>query len=570
MKNFLRQMNVSMTPASPKRPFFNFAYVKLIFILLTVFSMLYFSYKSKNFVNNFPEYKILPKPRIVQYNYNIPDTVIDADSAICYASNELNITSKILGDYIFDQTGLRLHVLNNIDMQCNILLYLSSQTKEKEEYMIVSDDSEVRVEGTTPEAVFHGIQTLRKLIPVEKTESFVIHPVTIKDKPRFSYRGLHLDVSRHFFPVSEVKKYIDMIAFHNMNHFHWHLTDDAGWRVEIKKYPLLTKIGATRQKSHANDQNYEGFYTQEDIKEIIKYASERYITIIPEIDVPSHVSPILAAYPKYGCDKNKKFEVSSDWHKREKLCIGNPEMYDFIKDIFSEIIDLFPSKFIHIGGDEAETDEWKKCPICQKKLKEIMKEMHQHDSNESIDAFTKGAYILDSMRNRGKEKYLQSYFSKFLIDFIESKGRRAVAWIEVLDGLTDAKSTVIMPWMSGEMAKIATNKGLSIILTSAQYLYFNFKYDRTPLRHVFETEPMPSWIEPLREKQVLGIQANLWTEYIENFDQLMYMALPRTSALSELQWSVFDGDKDYNKFLERLNETEKFYKHFGWRCNEER
>ena len=402
--------------------------------------------------------------------------------------------------------------------------------------------------GQTENGVFYGIQTLRKSIPSQTIASSILLPAgTIQDEPRFSYRGMHLDVGRHFFPIEFVKKYIDLLALHNMNTFHWHLTEDQGWRIEIKKYPKLTEIGAWRDRTvigrntdEYDNTRYGGFYTQEQAKEIVEYAQERYITVIPEVDLPGHMLAALAAYPEMGCTGGP-YEVCPRWGVFEDvLCIGNEQTMQFLEDVMAEIIDIFPSEYIHIGGDEAPRTRWEKCPKCQARIKaEGLKEDKEHS----------------------KEDRLQSYCMTRIEKFLNSKGRRIIGWDEILEGDVAPNATV-MSWRGSAGGIKAAQLGHDVIMTPNDYCYFDYYQSQDtenepfaiggfiPLEKVYSLEPTASLTEE-QAKHILGAQANLWTEYIPTTEQVEYMVLPRMAALAEVQWTQPEK-KDYTYFTTRL------------------
>ena len=390
-------------------------------------------------------------------------------------------------------------------------------------------------------------QTLRKSIPVAQGVDIALPAVEINDYPRFSYRGAHLDVSRHFFPVDSVKRFIDMLALHNMNRFHWHLTEDQGWRIEIKKYPKLTEIGAWRDRTvigrnteEYDNTRYGGFYTQEQAKEIVKYAGERYITVIPEVDLPGHMLAALAAYPEMGCTGGP-YEVCPRWGVFEDvLCIGNEKSMQFLEDVMAEIIDIFPSKYIHIGGDEAPRTRWEKCPKCQARIR-----------TEKLKAD----------KNHTAEDRLQSYCMTRIEKLLNSKGRQIIGWDEILEGDVAPNATV-MSWRGSAGGIKAAQLGHDVIMTPNDYCYFDYYQSEdtrhepfaiggfVPLEKVYSLNPTASLTEE-QAKHILGTQANLWTEYIPTSEQVEYMVLPRMAALAEVQWTQLEK-KDYTNFTTRL------------------
>ena len=410
--------------------------------------------------------------------------------------------------------------------------------------------------------MFRGIQTLRKSLPVlaEKPQAVSLPAVTIVDEPRFGYRGMHLDCARHFFPLEFVKEYIDLIALHGMNRFHWHITEDQGWRIEIKKYPQLTTKGAWRsgtvigRNSGLDDgQRHGGFYTQEQCREIVKYAADRFITVIPEIDMPGHMLAALAAYPELGCTGGP-YEVEHTWGVfPDVLCPGKEQVFQFVEGVLSEVIDIFPSEYIHIGGDESPRDRWKECPLCQQRIKD-----------EGIKAEGR----------QSAEDRLQGYFTKRVEKFLHSKGKRLIGWDELLSCNVDATST-IMSWRGAEPGAQAAKQGHDVIMTPNKPMYFDhYQTDKTwnePLsiggcetvQEVYAFEPIAADLSADEARHILGVQANLWTEYIAAKQQAEYQVLPRMAALAEVQW-MQPASKDYDAFLARLKRLKVIYDLHHW------
>jgi len=423
-----------------------------------------------------------------------------------------------------------------------------------EGYKLISDEDKIVVTGT-PNGLFYGVQTLFQLLPVEiynsKTTAKInwqIPSVEILDMPRFKWRGMHLDVGRFMFPVSFIKKYIDYIAMHKMNTFHWHLTEDQGWRIEIKKYPKLTEIGAWRKGTTIPELNkpdvldgkpYGGFYTQEEIKELVAYAQDRNITIVPEIEMPGHSIAALAAYPQFSCTGGP-FEVRAAWSFSENIyCAGNNDTFIFLENVLTEVMELFPSEYIHIGGDEAPKTKWKECAKCQLRIK-----------NEGLN----------------DEHELQSYFISRIEKFINSKGKKIIGWNEIMQGGL-APNAAIMSWGgSGSAISAAKQKHYSV-MSPGSHCYFDHYQGRPeeepramegflPLERVYSYDPVPEELSEEEEKYILGVQGNVWTEFIRTPEYVEYMAFPRMCALAEVAWSPKEkpGLQD---FLDRLD------MHFG-------
>lgn len=387
---------------------------------------------------------------------------------------------------------------------------------------------------------------------VEKWEVPCAH---IDDAPRFSYRGMHLDVARHFFSVDEVKRYIDLLAMHKLNVFHWHLTDDQGWRIEIKKYPKLTEIGSIRKHTMVkknfdqyDNTPYGGYYTQDQIRDIVNYAKERFITIIPEVDLPGHMVAALASYPSLGCTGGP-YEVQGVWGVHpDVLCAGKEETYEFVTDVLSEVIELFPSRYIHIGGDECPKDRWKKCPLCQARIQKLgLKTDKEHTAEER----------------------LQSYFMTRVEKFLNENDRQIIGWDEILEGGAAPNATV-MSWRGTDGGVQAAKLRHNVVMTPNTYLYFDYYQSEdtqteplaigsyVPLERVYDFEPVPDTLDNDSKKYILGAQANLWTEYISDFKQVEYMLLPRLDALSEVQWTRPEN-KNWVNFLDRLQHNIQVY-----------
>lgn len=463
--------------------------------------------------------------------------------------------ASFLSDFLFQITGKKIGIsTNNIKNNTIILKIGKIKSNNTEAYQLTVNKNDITITGTTEAGVFYGIQTLRKATP---TDNFnVIYPAgIINDEPRFSYRGMHLDISRHFQSVDFIKKYIDILALHNVNTFHWHLTDDQGWRIEIKKYPKLTEIGSVRKETMIGRSSNEydgkphgGFYTQEEIRNVIKYAQERYINIIPEIDLPGHMLAALASYPELGCTGGP-YDVSKRWGIFDDvLCPGKVTTFQFLEDVLSEVSNLFPSKYIHIGGDESPKTRWKICPHCQAKITELgLKDDAKH----------------------AKEFYLQSYVTERMEKFLNSKGKQIIGWDEILEGKLAPNATV-MSWRGESGGIEAAQLKHDVIMTPNTYLYFDYyQTDNTtdeplaiggflPLETVYSYEPIPSKLTSEEKKHILGAQANIWTEFITTSSHVEYMLLPRLAALCEVQWTQPEK-KNYADFQKRLVTYAKIY-----------
>lgn len=510
-------------------------------------------------------YQVIPLPQEVSLTQENPFK-LNENVLIAYPENNalLQRNAEFLSEYIQQATNYAPKtkaIAAGEQVKNAIVLGLDPSIANKEGYVLTTTPESINLNGQTENGVFYGIQTLRKSIPAEAKEATILIPAgEIKDEPRFSYRGMHLDVGRHFFPKEFMKKYIDLLALHNMNTFHWHLTDDQGWRIEIKKYPKLTEIGSQRSRTviGRNTQEYDntpygGFFTQEEAKEIVKYAQERYITVIPEVDLPGHMLAALAAYPEMGCTGGP-YEVCPRWGIFEDvLCIGNDQTMQFLEDVMSEIIEIFPSKYVHIGGDEAPRTRWEKCPKCQARIK------------------TEG---LKADKNHTAEDRLQSYCMTRIEEFLNSKGRQIIGWDEILEGDVAPNATV-MSWRGMEGGIKAAQLGHDVIMTPTSFCYFDYYQTAdtkdeplgiggyVPIEKVYSLEPVPAVLTEEQSKHILGAQANLWTEYIHSSEHVEYMVLPRMAALAEVQWTQPEK-KDFKDFTKRLARLMKFYQRDGF------
>ncbi|WP_394665387.1 beta-N-acetylhexosaminidase [uncultured Chryseobacterium sp.] len=426
----------------------------------------------------------------------------------------------------------------------SLLLNKDLKTDNKREfnsnYIINISNEMMMVIGKNPEGLFQGIQTLLQLI--KTSEDGKIPALEIQDSPKFQWRGMHLDVSRHFFTVDEVKQYIDYLAMYKLNTFHWHLTDDQGWRIEIKKYPKLTQIGSKRKESMIGayvDNTFDGkpygpyFYTQDQIKEVVKYAQERHITIVPEIEMPGHALAALSAYPNLACTKGP-FEPATKWGVFDDVFCPKDETFKFLENVLDEVIALFPSQYIHIGGDECPKTRWKECAHCQELIKK---------------------------NNLKDEHGLQSYFIQRIEKYVNSKGRKIIGWDEILEGGL-APNAAVMSWTGIKGGVEAAKSGHFAVMTPGSYCYFDhYQGDPatepnafggfTPLDKVYSYNPIPEELNTEQAKYILGVQANLWTEYILDFNHVQYMIFPRLLALSEVGWGTADP-KNYKEFEGRV------------------
>lgn len=462
-------------------------------------------------------------------------------------------TAEFLNSYLKKFYGIELTVKKQAVK--NSILINTKPSGESDAYTLDSNPDGISITGATHAGTFYGMQTLIQLLPTQTSLSLNIPSVNIEDAPRFAYRSMLLDVGRFFYPVEFVKRYIDFIALHKMNYFHWHLTEDAGWRIEIKKYPNLTNIGAWRNKTNifqfndttAGNEHYGGYYTQEEIRDIVQYAKDRYITIIPEIEMPAHSLSALASYPELGCTGGP-YKTPEQWTSYlDVFCAGNEKTFEFIENVLDEVMALFPSPYIHIGGDECPKDRWKACPKCQARIKnENLKDEHE----------------------------LQSYFVKRIEKYINSKGRTMIGWDEILEGGL-APNAVVMSWR-GESGGIAAAKAKhQVIMTPSRNCYFDYPQTEnmenvqdwmklTTVDTVYMYEPVPKELNEEESRYVLGGQGNIWTEFISNPARAEYMMFPRMSALSEVLWSPKDK-RNYDDFKNRM--MSQFKRYDLWRAN---
>ena len=500
-------------------------------------------------------YQIIPAPQEIVMGQGGAFTLANGAKVIYPEGNEkMQKNAQFLADYVKELTGNTLQVVAGTAGK-GILLQVTPNEAQPESYQLKVTPEGIVINGGSEAGVFYGIQTLRKSIPAGKGISVSLPAVEINDAPRFSYRGAMLDVSRHFFTVDEIKSFIDMIALHNINRFHWHLTDDQGWRIEIKCRPLLTEKSSKRKETviGRNSGEYdgiphEGFYTQEQIKEIIAYAADQHITIIPEIDMPGHMQGALHAYPELGCTGGP-YEVWTQWGVSDDvLCAGNDATLKFIEDVLGEVVELFPSEYIHVGGDECPKTRWHDCPKCQARIK---------------------ALGIKGDKKHSAEEYLQSFIINHAEKFLNSKGRQMIGWDETLEGGLAPNATV-MSWRGEGGGIEAAKQKHDVIMTPTTYLYFDYYQTKDiedeplaiggylPLQNVYNYEPMTDKLTKEEQKYIIGVQANLWVEYIATLEHIQYMELPRMAALCEIQWSGADK-KNYECFLNRLPQLVSLY-----------
>ncbi|MBZ0178059.1 MAG: family 20 glycosylhydrolase [Melioribacteraceae bacterium] len=511
-------------------------YLKTLLLILPLLIFTNCSEEEKIMIN------IIPNPDEITPRQGY----IQLTDQIVFSKNE---TSKEL-NYVISYLGERLKSAANIDLvregtvefegSAKLILSISPEVKNEEGYKL-EIDNEIKLSAKTPTGLFYGIQSFLQLLPAQiysntiaKNVNWVLPKVVIEDSPRFSYRGMHLDVCRHFFPVEFIKKYIDFLAMHKMNTFHWHLTEDQGWRIEIKKYPKLTEIGSKRKETMGDSKVYGGYYTQDEIKEVVEYAASRFITVIPEIELPGHALAALAAYPELSCTGGP-FEAATTWGVFPDIfCAGKEETFSFLENVLAEVIELFPSKYIHIGGDEAPKERWENCPLCQKRI-----------SNEGLK----------------DEHELQSYFIKRIERFLNSKGKEIIGWDEILEGGL-APGATVMSWRGILGGIAAAQSGHDVIMTPTSNCYFDYYQSMpqnvpiaiggyVPLSKVYNYEPVPDTLTAQEAKHILGVQGNVWTEYMNDEKHVEYMVFPRIAAMAEVGWTN-PVKKDLYNFVDRL------------------
>lgn len=496
------------------------------------------------------DYKVVPLPQSVALQ-NGDAYVLTAATKVCYPkqNEEMARNAKFLADYVSDVTGIALTTTTDKVKGAAIRLVIDKKIAGDEAYRLVVDKKNgITLSASTAKGIFYGIQTLRKALPVEKATQVEMPAVVVNDSPTFSYRGMMLDCSRHFFPMWFVKQYIDLLAMHNMNVFHWHLSDDQGWRIEIKKYPRLTTVGSVRanttigHNTELNDSTpYGGYYTQDQAREIVEYARQRYITVIPEIDMPGHMKAALAAYPELGCTGGP-YEVGTRWGiYADVFCVGNEKVYQFCEDVWSELMQIFPSTYIHIGGDETPTTRWADCPKCKKVMA---------DNGLNI-------------------KNLQGYFTNRIEKFLNANGRRMIGWDEILGGKINQSAT-IMSWRDMKQGIDAAYKGHDVIFSPTSHMYFdycqsqkNYQYEPTrcggdlSVEKVYSLKVCADTVSADVRKHIIGVQANLWTEHVPNAQVAEYQVLPRMAALADVNWTY--GEKDFEGFKARVDRMLKLY-----------
>lgn len=532
----------------------------LMGVLCILFSTCFYACSEKRTLNS--DYEIIPKPLDVNCKGDASFLLKDGVAVIYPENNQkMQDNAEFLVDYVERQTGVKLTSYAGMPVDGAICLTLDLSDDNAEAYKLIVNDKRVCISGASEAGVFYGIQTLRKSLPVAQDINVNLSAVEIYDKPRFAYRGAMLDVARHFYTVDEVKTFIDMLALHNINRFHWHLTDDQGWRIEIKKYPKLMSVASERKETVVgrwysgiyDGKPYGGYYTQDELRDVIDYAAKRHITIIPEVDLPGHMQAALTAYPELGCTGGP-YEVRTIWGvSQDVLCVGNDFTLQFVKDVLSEVADIFPSEYIHIGGDECPKVRWEKCPKCQERIKSLG---------------------LKSDAKHTKEQRLQSYMIQEAAKYLKEKGKRIIGWTEILEGGLVPDAT-LMSWIGESGGIEAAHQHHDVIMTPNTYLYFDYYQSKKvedeplaiggylPIEKTYNYEPMPKELTEEEQQYIKGVQANLWTEYIPIFSQVQYMVLPRLGAAAEVQWTD-PSKKDYKDFLRRVPHLVAVYDCYGW------
>jgi hexosaminidase len=523
------------------------------------------------------EPNIIPKPAVMTV---LTGTFSLNTNTVLVINNQADQTIvDLFNEYLKNYYGFTLKQ-SPARPQKNFISFVTVQTilpGEEGAYAISVSGDNISVDGQTASGSFYGMQTLIQLLPVNNlSKTFTIPSVNINDKPRFAYRGMHLDVGRHFFPVSFIKKYIDFLALHKMNYFHWHLTEDQGWRIEIKKYPELTKTGAWRNGTiigrypgkGSDNKPYGGFYTQEEVKEVVAYASKRFITVVPEIEMPGHSGAAIASYSYLSCFPDEPTKIPANMISKQSIaqqkagrkklvqetwgvfddvfCAGKESTFQFLQDVMDEVLALFPSKYIHVGGDECPKTNWKRCPLCQKRIKD------------------------EGLKN---EHELQSYFIQRMEKYLNSKGRTLIGWDEILEGGL-APNAVVMSWRGEEGGIAAAKEKHDVIMTPGGWCYLDHSQSQnedsvtiggyTPVDKVYNYEPIPADLNNEQGKYIKGAQGNVWTEYMGNTRKVEYMIFPRMSALSEVLWSPKES-RDWKEFETRLKQ--QFKRYDLWKTN---
>ena len=488
-------------------------------------------------------YNLIPLPKEI-----VPATgqfVFKKSTTIGFSQAEFAPVANLLQEYLQRASAFPISAKTS---KSAVIQFSQNNSLGEEAYTLQINSKKIDIQAKTGKGAFYALQTLLQLMPAQIyagtpiAGAISIPNVLIKDEPRFSYRGLMLDVGRYYFPVASVKRFIDLMAVYKMNTFHWHLTEDQGWRIEIKKYPLLTSVSSVRKESmlgHYRDQKYDGkphggFYTQEEVKDIVAYATKKYINVIPEIEMPGHSQAVLAAYPQLGANGDKLYQVKTKWGVSEDVLFPREETFTFLEDVLTEVMALFPGQYIHIGGDECPKTQWKESRFCQ----DLIKKLGLKDEHE-----------------------LQSYFIRRIDKFVTSKGKKLLGWDEILEGGL-SPNAMVMSWRGTAGGVQAAKQNHDVVMSPNSYFYLDYyqadpKTEPTaiggnlPLSKCYSFEPNLPELTAEEAKHVVGIQANVWTEYISNINYAEYMTYPRALALSEVSWSPKES-KNFPDFKKRL------------------
>ena len=510
-------------------------------------------------------FSVIPQPASVTLGdgwFELTGADFYVDPALGDAGVEV---ARGLADRLCEVSYLRSRVKVGTPRRPAVRLVSGTVTASPDSYRLTVDSTGVTVTASTRSGLLDAVQTLAQMLPASffdrdtRGQRYRVPYAVIEDSPRFSYRGVLIDVGRHFYSAAEIKRCLDVMALYKVNRFHWHLSEDQGWRIEIKKYPRLTEVGSIRketQVAHWRDsldhKEYKGFYTQDEIRDVVAYAGARGITVIPEIDLPGHMMSALAAYPELGCTGGP-YEVATTWGvKPDVLCAGQEATFTFLEDVLTEVLDLFPSEYINIGGDECPKVRWKECPRCQARIRELG--LADRDGHTA-------------------EQYLQSYVTNRIQKFLAARGRRIIGWEEILEGDLDEGAT-IMSWRGIEPGIRAAARGFDAIMAPNYYMYIDRyqteEWDREPVsigaclpvELLYSYEPCEGVAEGA-EDHIIGVQANLWTEFIGSDDYLEYMLLPRLAALAEVQWEAV-GARDWDRFRAALDHSAAIYEAMGY------
>lgn len=540
-------------------------------IILTAAFLASLSLSAKDL--NMGSWQIVPLPEQVKEVEAAPFKITSKTTVYYAASDEKQKKdAEFLASHIKEVTGIEVKTTDKQEKR-QIRLALNAGDPKSEAYSLVVNKNEIIISATSHVGIFYGIQSVMKALPithnknvknannannannaknVKIVKSVSLPAVEVKDAPRFAYRAFMIDVGRHYFSVPYLKKLIDVFAMHNINYFHWHLTEDQGWRLEIKKYPMLTQIGSKRKETilPTNKNEFDGvpvsgYYTQEEAREIVKYAADRYITVIPEVDMPGHMLAALASYPELGCTGGP-YEVATRFGVFEDvLCAGKAKTLQFAKDVMNEIMDIFPSTYIHIGGDECPKNRWKACENCQKKIEGLgIQELPKHS----------------------KEEQLQTWFMGEIEKQIRNRGRKMMGWDEILEG-TPSKDITVCGWTSVNASIRSAREGHPTIVAPITNFYFSNprinKIEGIPsIQRVYDLEPCSDKLTPAEQKNIIGAEGCIWTEWVKDAGKMEWELLPRLAALSEVQWTAKDK-RNLESFLPRMLHMQDLYRLYG-------